>query len=142
MKEDIRSKLIRYRQGCSRVLWKAFRDDILPSDDPAYLVPDEMTPAERALAMAETLTAIARHQVALEQCIDSQDYQMDRFRDFAGDTLKILPVAFKRYRIVRTTEQVIGKKRTYGIGYSLGDCSFFVASLTRIRPSLLCPAVP
>ena len=63
VKENIRPKLIRYRRECFRVLWDAFKSDILPGLDPA-LAPStaDLTPAERALVLAEAVATMARRK--------------------------------------------------------------------------------
>ena len=68
VRDDIRPKLIRYRRECFRVLWDAFRHDILPQLDPT-LAPSaaDLTPAERDLARTEMLYSLARQQVAYER---------------------------------------------------------------------------
>jgi len=61
VKEEIRPKLIRYRRECFRVLWDAFKGDVLPSVDPAPAPPaGDLTPAERALALAEAVYTMAK----------------------------------------------------------------------------------
>ena len=65
VREDIRPKLIRYRRECFRVLWDAFKTDILPAMDPALAPPAEMTPAEQELARIEALYNLARQHVEM-----------------------------------------------------------------------------
>ncbi len=60
---DLQDKLNRYREECFKVLWNAFKGDILP----AAPAPTDLTPAEQALAQAEAVAAIARQQVELER---------------------------------------------------------------------------
>jgi hypothetical protein len=84
VKEEIRPNLIRYRRECFRVLWDAFKPDILPQLDPALALPaEELTPAERALVLAEAVTAIARQQVAYERVLAHHDQRLDKVEDAA-----------------------------------------------------------
>jgi len=93
VKEGIRPKLERYRRECFRVLWDAFKTEILPAVDPEYAQPTmEMSPAERALALAEAVTAMARQQVALERWLSHHDNRievvedrLDRAAEVVGD---------------------------------------------------------
>jgi hypothetical protein len=76
VREEIRPKLIRYRRECFRVLWDAFKQDILPT-----LPAPEMSPAEQALAQVEALYSLARQQVALERWLVHHDARLDTVED-------------------------------------------------------------
>jgi hypothetical protein len=82
VREDVRGKLIRYRRECFRVLWDAFKTDILPAMDPALAQhTGEMTPAEKALALAEAVAAMARQQVTMERWLSIHDQRLDATED-------------------------------------------------------------
>jgi len=76
VREEIRPKLIRYRRECFRVLWDAFKQDVMPS-----LPTPQMTPAEQALAQVEALYNLARQQVALESWLIHHDTRLDTVED-------------------------------------------------------------
>jgi hypothetical protein len=72
VREDLRPKLRRYRKECFRVLWNAFKSDIMQTPEPK-----DMTPAEQALAQAEMLVAIARQQVIFERILIEHGGRLD-----------------------------------------------------------------
>ena len=65
-------KITRYRRECFRVLWQAFKTDIMPAR-PAP--PSGASGAALALEIAEAVAALARQQLALEGRFDTMaDY--------------------------------------------------------------------
>ena len=62
VKPELQEKITRYRRECFRVLWQAFRNEIMPA---AAAAPG-LTTAQRALEVAEAVVALARQQVAHE----------------------------------------------------------------------------
>ncbi len=60
---ELKVKLNRYREECFRVLWNAFKSDILP----ATPVPTNLTPAEQILQQTEAMYKLALQQVELER---------------------------------------------------------------------------
>lgn len=92
VREDIRPKLVRYRRQCFKALWDAFKDDILP---PGIRQPTNLTPAEQALAVIESLATLARQQVEFERQmiemgarVDYLDVSLDAAREAFGEMLK------------------------------------------------------
>ena len=84
VKESIRPKLIRYRRECFRVLWDAFKGDVLPAMAPGLESPaGDLTPAEQNLANVETLYQMAKQQVALERWLTHHDQRLDLVEDTA-----------------------------------------------------------
>lgn len=82
VKESIRPKLIRYRRECFRVLWDAFKGDVLPAMAPGLeSPPGDLTPAERALALAEAVYAMAKQQVTLERWLTFHDQRLEAVED-------------------------------------------------------------
>ncbi len=78
VKEEIRPKLLRYRREAFRVLWDAFKADILPGVDTAFAPPaEDLTLAEQNLAQVEALHNLARQQVAFERWLAQHDYRLD-----------------------------------------------------------------
>lgn len=63
VKPELVDKLNRYRAECFKVLWNAFKSDIMPTLAP----PTNLTPAEQILAQAEAIAALARQQVEIER---------------------------------------------------------------------------
>lgn len=63
VKPELRAKLSRYRQECFRVLWNAFKGDILPASRQVQT----LTPAEQILQQTEALYKLAQQQVELER---------------------------------------------------------------------------
>ena len=64
IKPELRDKIIRYQRECFRILWNAFKGDILPAQ-PAP--PLDLSPAEQALLLAEAVASLARQHLELEQ---------------------------------------------------------------------------
>ncbi len=63
VKPDLKEKIIRYRRECFRVLWDAFKGDVVPTAPP----PSDLNPAEQALLLAEAVASLARQHLDLEQ---------------------------------------------------------------------------
>ena len=64
VKEETRDKLIRYRRECFRVLWDAFKTDLLPElQEPAT----DLTPADQMVVQAKAVYDLARHQASMER---------------------------------------------------------------------------
>jgi P22_AR N-terminal domain/ORF6C domain len=63
IKPDLKEKLLRYQREAFKVLWNAFKGDIMPAVPP----PVDLTPAQQMLAQAEAVAGIARQQVELER---------------------------------------------------------------------------
>ena len=97
VKEEIRPKLERYRRECFRILWEAFKTEMLPTVDPNYAQSTmEMTPAERALALAEAVAEMARQQVAIERWLSHQDTRLTTVEDTATSAHDLAQVAHER----------------------------------------------
>ena len=104
VKEDIRPKLIRYQRECFRVLWDAFKSDILPSLDPALSPPaSDLTPAERDLVRAEVLHNLARQQVAYERWMAHHDTRLEAVEDVALDAHDAVQAAHTRIDVLELT---------------------------------------
>jgi hypothetical protein len=68
VREELREKIIRYQRECFRVLWDAFKQDILPTAQSAIVpVPTDRSGAEIAYEMATAIQHLARQQMDLEQ---------------------------------------------------------------------------
>jgi hypothetical protein len=63
VKPELREKVIRFQEECFRVLWNAFKGDVVPTA-PA---PADLNPAEQALLLAEAVASLARQHLALEE---------------------------------------------------------------------------
>ena len=84
VKEETRPKLLRYQRECFRVLWDAFKGDVLPAMAPGIeSPPEDLTPAEHALALAEAVYTMAKQQVTLERWLLHHDTRLDAVEDTA-----------------------------------------------------------
>jgi len=77
---ELTEKIKRYRAECFRVLWQAFRGDVLAPAPPA---PPDLNPAEQALLLAEAVASLARQHLDLEQ---RQLTMADYLRPFVQQT--------------------------------------------------------
>ena len=114
VKEDIRSKLLRYQRECFRVLWDAFKADVLPQLDPTLQPPAErLTPAERALTLAEAVYTMAKQQVTLERWLAHHDQRIETVEDVALAAHEEAEVAHER---LDKAAEVVGalQLRVYG----------------------------
>ncbi len=64
VRPELTEKINRYRAECFRVLWDAFKQDIMPASAPP---PTDISPAEQALMLAEAVASLARQHLDLEQ---------------------------------------------------------------------------
>ncbi len=63
IKPELKEKLLRYQREAFKVLWNAFKGDIMPT----VQQPTDLTPAEQILAQAEAIAKLARQQVDFER---------------------------------------------------------------------------
>jgi hypothetical protein len=63
IRPELRERVVRYQQECFRVLWNAFKGDVVP----AAPTPLDLSPVEQALLLAEAVASMAREHLALEQ---------------------------------------------------------------------------
>ncbi len=63
VRPELREKIVRYQRECFRVLWNAFKGDILPTDPPG----GGLTEAQRTLELITAMQRMAQQQVDLEQ---------------------------------------------------------------------------
>lgn len=87
--ETVRAKLVRYQIEAASVLWAAFRNDILPTNELASQ-PRARSGAELALDIATAIQHLAQQQLDIERSLEGVHGRMDgmaRFlRDFAEST--------------------------------------------------------
>jgi hypothetical protein len=82
VKEEIRPKLDRYQRECFRVLWDAFKGDMLPElQEPKT----DLTPAEQTLVHVEALYNLARNQVAMERWLMHHDRRLEEVEEVVED---------------------------------------------------------
>jgi hypothetical protein len=68
VRPELQPKLSRYRAECFRVLWNAFKQDILPTVQPTTMpVPTDRSGAAIAYEIATAVQHLARQQMELEQ---------------------------------------------------------------------------
>ena len=65
VRPEFQEKILRYQRECFRVLWNAFKAEILPA--PTEPKPANLSGAAMALEIAEAVTALARQQLDMEQ---------------------------------------------------------------------------
>lgn len=86
MAPELQEKLNRYRAEAFKVLWNAFKGNIMP----ATPLPTDLTPAEQILAQAQAIAALAQQQVDFERGLAEaqQRHQTmaDYMRGFVKDT--------------------------------------------------------
>jgi hypothetical protein len=63
VRPELQEKILRYQRECFRVLWNAFKTEIMPAD----LRPSNLNGAAMALEIAEAVAALARQQLEMEQ---------------------------------------------------------------------------
>lgn len=92
VKPELQEKILRYRRECFRVLWDAFKADILPQPPPAP--PPDISGAEQALILAEAVASLAREHLALEQrhqtLADQHTVMADYLRGYLQQTTRTL----------------------------------------------------
>jgi hypothetical protein len=82
VKEEIRAKLIRYRRECFRVLWDAFKPDILPElQEPER----DLAPVDQIVVRAKAIYDLARHQAAMERWLANHDRRLDDVEEIVED---------------------------------------------------------
>ena len=63
VRPELQEKILRYQRECFRVLWNAFKTEIMPADPR----PSNLSGAAMALEIAEAVAALARQQLEMEQ---------------------------------------------------------------------------
>ena len=82
VKDDVRDKLIRYRRECFRVLWDAFKADLLPElQEPAT----DLTPVDQMVVQAKAVYDLARHQASMERWLVHHDRRLDDVEEIVED---------------------------------------------------------
>ncbi len=94
--ERLRQKITTYRRECYRVLWDAFKHEILPTAPATVPVPTERSGAEIAYEMATAIQHLARQQMEMEQRLGERMDSMARWatqveRRISGLELQINP---------------------------------------------------
>ncbi len=90
--QDLREKIIRYRRECFRVLWQAFRHDIVPSSQRPVIVPTEQSSAVLAYEIATAVQHLAKQQMELEQRLGGRIDTMARWANTVETRLSSLEV--------------------------------------------------
>ena len=76
---ELAAKMKRYRAECFRVLWQAFRGDVLAPAPPA---PADLNPAEQALLLAEAVASLARSHLEQTGRIDVLEQRQQTMADY------------------------------------------------------------
>jgi uncharacterized protein YqgV (UPF0045/DUF77 family) len=77
--DAVRRKLDVYRRDCFRILWDAFKHEILPTAPATVPVPIERSGAEIAYEMATAIQHLARQQMEMEQRLGGRMDSMARW---------------------------------------------------------------
>ena len=67
VKPELQAKILRYQRECFRVLWDAFKGDVLPAAAPMAAGIGELSGAALALEIATAVQHLARQQLDIEQ---------------------------------------------------------------------------
>jgi hypothetical protein len=86
VREELRDKIIRYQRECFRVLWEAFKHDIVPTtvQPPIPTASTALTNAEMTLETLRALTHLAEQQVAFERKYDADMAGINQRMDNMG----------------------------------------------------------
>ena len=80
VKEELRERIIRYQEGCYRVLAEAFREGRLSTDDTFNdLLKASSSEAVEAYKMLQAMVKLARNQIMLEAKIESHDERLNDY---------------------------------------------------------------
>jgi len=127
VKEDIRPKLLRYQRECFRVLWDAFKADMLPElQEPAT----DLTPAEQTLVQAEALYNLARQQVAMERWLMHHDRRLEA----AEDRLEDVEAVVEDLRLrVQGPKRLIGEEQRAELANAVKAVAYALTQRDRSR---------
>ncbi len=85
VREELRDKIIRYQRECFRVLWDAFKHDILPPSHTDLSVPAGRSDAAIAYEIATAVQHLARQQMDMEQTLGRVSGRVDRMAHWASN---------------------------------------------------------
>ena len=127
VKEEIRDKLIRYRRECFRVLWDAFKGEMLPDlQEPTT----GLTPAEKTLAQAEAIYHLARQQVAMERWLMHHDRRLEA----AEDRLEDVEAVVEDLRLrVQGPKRLIGEEQRAELANAVKAVAYALTQRDRSR---------
>jgi P22_AR N-terminal domain len=75
---ELAAKLRRYRLECFRVLWRAFKGDVMPAAPP----PADLDQAEQALMLAEAVASLARSHLEQTGRIEALEHKQQTMADY------------------------------------------------------------
>lgn len=93
VKEEIRDKLERYQEEVSKILWNAFQEGILNSEQPLSELLKEDTPAVRAYRNALAIVELARNQVYMEAKLTEHERRLEAIEAQLGDSGRFINAA-------------------------------------------------
>jgi hypothetical protein len=85
VKEEIRDKLREYKRNVAKVLWEAFQEGRLTSDQSFGDLLASDSPAAQAYKMAAAIMQMARQQLVLESRINQHEERLERIEATIGD---------------------------------------------------------
>jgi hypothetical protein len=127
--EDVRDKIIRYKREAAKVLWEAFQEGRLTTDQSFSDLLEANSPAAQAYKLARAMMELARNQLLLESRLDTHDKRLGeyerRLEDVEatlGDTDRFVTPdqASQISQAVKTVALKLGKKtgrNEYGAVY-------------------------
>lgn len=86
VKEDIREKIIRYKEECYKVLSEAFFEGRLNPDTDFEALLQSDSPAAQAYKTFQALAKLARHQLILESRVNQHEERIEQLESIVGDT--------------------------------------------------------
>jgi len=93
VKSEIAPKLVRYREECFKVLWRAFQTDLLRSPSP---VPASSTALTQVRDLALAVAQMAEQQIELQGQVITVNARVDRAAVVVGDLQRRLSSVERR----------------------------------------------
>lgn len=112
VKEEIRGKLERYQEEVAKILWDAFQEGVLNSEQPFSELLKEDTPAVRAYRNALAIVELARNQVYMEAKLTEHERRLEAIESQLGDSGRFItaPQASQISQAVKAIAMAISKK--------------------------------
>lgn len=112
VKEEIREKLERYQEEVAKILWDAFQEGVLNSEQPFSELLKEDTPAVRAYRNALAIVELARNQVYMEAKLTEHERRLEAIESQLGDSGRFInpSQASQLSQAVKAIAMAISKK--------------------------------
>lgn len=86
VKDEIRSKLVRFQREAAKVLWEAFQEGRLTADPTFDKLLESDSPAAKAYKTFQALTKLARSQLILESKVEDHEKRLEQIEATLGDS--------------------------------------------------------